>query len=424
MSDRTKNSSNDVILPVLRATALALVLSLGLRGLMPRSTDFLCYWTAGKLITTGYSPYNPDAQTRVQRELGWDKNTQGGGRYDFLPYYCPPWLALFCAPFTLISYENAEKVWFSINLEFLILSTILLKKTAGRIPGIAPEAVVFMFFPTLVALWAGQISPAILLAICVAWWLIDQGRDGVAGALLACLTVKPQISALLLAGVMIWATRRRRWGVVVGFGGGLGLLCLVCTAILPSWPAEMLHATRLTPLPTDFWPWVGASWTLALRTLGVHGKLLWVAYALVAVPITVSTLRVAWDRRRPLRDVLAMASFGAFFISPYAQLYDFPILVIPLLILLGHRLPRRGGLALLTAFLVIPFAHAILLSRASTHGYYSIYLDKYLMMMMPVILAACWLVTGLTGLSRPAPRVAAGGRSILHHAVASRERTP
>jgi hypothetical protein len=393
MADSTTDTRTGILTQILGTSAIAFVLVWAGRGVLPRSTDFLCYWTAGKLLTAGHSPYDPVAQARVQRDLGWDKNARGGGRYEFLPFYCPPWFGLFCAPLAAVGYPAAERVWSFINVECLLLSSLLLRDSArGVLRALAP-AVVLAFFPTLLAVWAGQVSLVILLLITAAWRLLDQRRDRVAGAILSCVTIKPQISCLLLAGVLLWSVRRRRWGVVGGFAAGLGLLCLASTAVVPSWPAEMLRATRVTPLPTDAWPWVGVSWNLALRTLGLHGWVLWLAYAAAAIPLTLMTLGAAWDRDRPLRDVLALGLIAAFFVSPYAQLYDFPVLVIPLLVLLGERLTGRTGAALLGAFLLVPYMHAYSMVYAINNHYYSIYIDKYTMIILPGLLAACWWVS-------------------------------
>src|SRR5262245_55035344 len=109
-----------------RTTLLALVLCYCGRDLMPRSTDFLSSWTATRLLADGHRPYEPAGQARVQRELGWDKNLRGGGRYEFLPFYYPPWFALLCAPLGALAYPIAERAWFFINVECVLFSGILL----------------------------------------------------------------------------------------------------------------------------------------------------------------------------------------------------------------------------------------------------------------------------------------------------------
>jgi hypothetical protein len=224
--------------------------------------------------------------------------------------------------------------------------------------------------------------------------LLEGGRDQAAGALLAGATIKPQLAFVLLAGILFWSLRRRRWGVLRGFAVALGLLCLASTALLPSWPVQMLRATRVTPLPTELWPWVGVTWTLALRTLGLHGWLLGVAYAAVAIPIGVLTLGTAWNPTRPLGDVLALGTIAAFFVSPYAQLYDFPVLVIPLLVLLEDRLSRWAGVVLLTIYIFLPYIHIVYLNYLIKSNRYTIYLDKFIFLWIPALLAGFLLVSG------------------------------
>jgi hypothetical protein len=387
MTDRTVGTRPGLVESIVLTSVLALVLSYAGRETLPRSTDFLCYWTAGNLLAHGQSPYDPAAQSRIQRNLGWDKSTRGGGRYEFLPYYYPLWFGLLCVPLGTIDYPIAERMWFFFNIECLLISALLLRDVIDNVPRAVPPVVLSAFFPTLLAVYAGQTSILILLLVAASWSLLAHRRDRAAGAILALLTIKPQLSVLILAGVMLWAGRRRRWGVVGGFAVGFGLLFLASTAVLPSWPDQMLRAIRVTPLPTEYWPWVGASWTLALRTLGLHGWALWLAYAAAAVPLTAMSLRAAWDRGRLLRDVLALSSVATFFFAPYAQLYDYPILVIPLLVILGDRLPGRKGTALLAAFLLIPYAQIMLMLYYKANHPGSDLLEKYLFIWIPIFLA-------------------------------------
>jgi hypothetical protein len=382
---------------IARTTALALVLWYAGRDLMPRSTDFLCYWSAGKLLAEGQSPYDPVAQARIQHDLGWDKVSRGGGRYDFLPYYCPPWFAIFCMPFGVFGYPGAERAWFLVNITCLLLSAVLLKRALPSLPFLVPSLGLFGFYPTLLALFAGQTTPLILLLLTAAWCLLEARRDGIAGALLAGTTIKPQLALVLVAGILLWALRRRRLRVLLGFAMALGLFCLASTALVPSWPLQMLRATRVTPLPTDLWPWVGVTWTLALRTLGLQGWALGALYAAAAIPMTAQVLAAAWNPARPLGDVLALGAVAAFFVSPYAQLYDFPILVIPLLVLVADRLATRGGGILLAAALVAGWLHVYLLLRMNEIGNRYHYFDKYLFMWIPLLLAVVWFASERTG---------------------------
>src|SRR5262245_19779939 len=70
--------------------------------------DFVQFWTAGQLLATGRSPYDAEEQARVQRELGWERDKQGLGLYDYLPYYYPPWLGLACTVLLPLGYQTAK----------------------------------------------------------------------------------------------------------------------------------------------------------------------------------------------------------------------------------------------------------------------------------------------------------------------------
>src|SRR5262249_42285096 len=101
-------------------TGLAALLVVLGRAVLPWDAmfpDFICYWTAGKLLASGQSPYDADLQTRTQREYGWDKETTGRGTYDFLPFYYPPWFGLLWVPAVPLGFQAAKVAWFFLNVE-------------------------------------------------------------------------------------------------------------------------------------------------------------------------------------------------------------------------------------------------------------------------------------------------------------------
>src|SRR5258708_35649817 len=114
----------------------------------------------------------------------------------------------------------------------------------------------------------------------------------------------------------------------------------------------MLSATRRTPPPTDYFPWIGPTWLLVLRSFGLGSWGVGVLYLAVALPVLGVVLRAALDPDRPLRDVASLGLLAAFFVAPYGRHYDFPILLIPLFVLLGGRLSEKAGNAVLMHLLV------------------------------------------------------------------------
>src|SRR5262249_15393347 len=150
----------------------------------------------------------------------------------------------------------------------------------------------------------------------LAWKLMDRGRDRLAGAALAGLTTKPQLAAFVVLALLIWAVRRRQWGIVTGFAAALAALALVGCAILADWPREMLRAAWRPPRPTAHFPWIGTTWLLALKTAGLHSWPLWGLYAAVALPFVAVLVRAALDESRPLEDILSLGLIAPFLLAP------------------------------------------------------------------------------------------------------------
>src|SRR5438552_15213604 len=103
--------------------------SLGSEGI---SGDFVYMWSSAEILAEGGNPYDPEAQTRSQNQLGWDKE-KGLGIYSFLPYYYPPWLAFACIPLLSLGYSGAKAVWFFFNAELALTAGFLVPSTISRI---------------------------------------------------------------------------------------------------------------------------------------------------------------------------------------------------------------------------------------------------------------------------------------------------
>jgi hypothetical protein len=372
-------------------------LVLGGRAVMPWEKmfpDYITYWTAGSLVVKGQSPYNVDSQLELQRDLGWDKSINGRGVLDFLPYYYPPWFALACTLLVPLGFEGGKIAWFFLNLELLFLTGFLLRNAVPGLPRLIPVVAVPVFLLSLLALLLGQTTIVIAFLCAAVWRLLDHGWDRAAGAMLACLTTKPQLAAVLVVALGLWAVRQRRWGIIQGFVVTLALLCLASTVVLPSWPLEMLTATRRTSPPTDHFPWLGNAWFLILKTLGLRGWALWTLYLAVAVPVLCSVVRSALDPRHPLHDVISLGLLAVFFVAPYARHYDFVVLLIPALVLIGARLSENAGGALLMILMIVPYVQFWLLARYRRLVVSGVdFLLECTYFWIPVLLATLWYAT-------------------------------
>jgi hypothetical protein len=264
-----------------------------------------------------------------------------------------------------LGYVGARAAWLAINLAALVASALLLRRTVRGASSPAIGTFVIFFAPSVVAALMGQVSPLLLLMVAGAWRLLDRGHDTAAGAVLGALTVKPQLTIILIAALLAWTATRRRWRVAGTFLATLAVLALVSAFVVPSSFLQMIQATRATELPPYAFPWTGATVFALLQTSGLRGAALWAGYLVVALPAIVLVARVALDRSSRLPDVMGLGLLAPFFVATYARHYDFPVLLVPVLILVSRAAPRARA-ALLAALLVLPYAHIALFPRIAS----------------------------------------------------------
>jgi hypothetical protein len=356
--------------------------------------DYVCYWAAGKLVASGQSPYDEALQTRIQHECGWNKATDGLGRYDFLPYYYPPWFAAFCALLIPLGYQGAKIAWFSLNLELLFVSGYLLRDAVPGLPRSVPVVAVPLFILSVISLFVGQTSIPILFFAALAWRLLERGSDRLAGIALACLTTKPQVTVVLVLALLLWAARQRRRRVIQGFMLASAGLALASALVVPAWPIEMVRASQRTPQPTLYFPWIGTTWFLILKTIGLASWSLWALYLAAAIPFLVLVARAALDRSRPLEDIMGLGLLAAFIVAPYGRHYDFPVLLIPLFVLMGRRLSDLAATILLVVLLVLPYIHFGILMKFKERYPNNVRLfPEFTFFWIPLLLTLTWLAT-------------------------------
>jgi hypothetical protein len=367
--------------------------------------DVISFWSAGKILASGHSPYDTGLQTEVQRAYGWDKETDGLGTYDFLPYYYPPWVGLLWVLILPLGFTGAKVLWFFLNVEMSLVSGYLLRPTVPDAPRWVPILLSFLSLFTLACVLLGQTSILVLFLAALFWRLLEDGRERSAGVALAWLTMKPQLTAVLLLAILLRLIRQRRWRVVGSFVLTLALLGLGSALIVPSWPLDMLRALQETPSPTFYYPWIGNAWFLVLKALGMPAGSSWALYLAVAIPFLVVVVWAALGRKCSLLDLMAASLLAAFFVAPYARHYDFPVLVVPLLILLRGRLHPLGATLLAVGFIVLPYVQLFwLVHYKPLYNPSGLFLLEGTFFWVPVVIAAAWLVSIRKGAGvTPAP---------------------
>ena len=357
--------------------------------------DFVCYWAAGELIASGHSPYDVGLQAEIQRRCGWDKARDGLGRYDFLPYYYPPWFAAGCALLLPLGYQGAKIAWFFINFELLLVTAYLLRDAVPGLPRSIPLVTVPIFVFSVISLvrrpdldpdsFSGRVgmeADQIAAATC------SRGRarlpDDQAPA---CGSACPVAAALVGAAAAL--------GDRAGFCSGPGR---ARAGERPTRPVvadrdasgQSADAASHVLLPLDRHHVVSHPQDDRALRHGASGA----CTSAVAIPFLVLVTWDAFDRSRPLEDIIALGLIAPFIVAPYGRHYDFPVLLIPMYVLLARRLSEISGAILLVALVILPYIHFGVLVRFRQKYPSNVRLfPEFTFFWVPLLLTLIWLAT-------------------------------
>jgi hypothetical protein len=165
-------------------------------------SDFLSFWTTGRMLVDGGNPYDVAAHTAAQQ--AWF--VQEGAHVAF--FYPPPFL-LACHPLGLLGYFPALALWLAFTGAAYLLALRLWQESCGLV---RPAWLLFAAFPpTLITITHGQTS-FLAAALVGAGALLVKPRPWLAGCLLGLAVFKPQYG-LLIPVVLLAA---REWRTIAG----------------------------------------------------------------------------------------------------------------------------------------------------------------------------------------------------------------
>ncbi len=316
------------------AVWLAWLISLAVGGWTHDATghaagaDHVQYYVVGRLVAEGRSQliYDLPTMTEMQKEVG-------GAKWEgVLPFRYPPYYAL-CYPLTSqLSYPASWLVWSALSLLALVVAAAAL--------GVEDKRSWFVwalcFYPVFAAISFGQNSLFSLAFLALTFALLQRDRRFLAGMVAGLLMFKPQ----LLVGVgLLWTLDiRRSWKALLGVAATGGLLLAATALFIPGagrrfvedlGPILRMHSTAaLHQLHST-----QGFWILLLPDYAEAAKLLSVVSSLFGV----AALVLVWRRFREDGSILfAAAVLLTLWISPYAMIYDWSILLVPASLLWRH----------------------------------------------------------------------------------------
>jgi hypothetical protein len=282
--------------------------------------DFQQFWAAGRLGLAGENYYDPDLMVAAQQEIGAEGSQP-------LMMYMPPHIFPLLIPFALFDYTPARMLWLTAHLLILIVCLDQLWLFYGGDGRWRWAALVVgvTFWPTIVLIRIGQVTPFILLGVVL--FLMAERRQSWfwAGTAVVLMAIKPQLFYLFWLALLVWMVQERRWPTAAGAATTGALALGIALWFNPAIVQGYLALGEIRP-PTHYAP---PTLGMALRFLfGLEH--FWLQFA--PVVLGASWFLWYWRRKRdnwswaaetPLLLAVSLAT------TAYGWSYDYILLLVP-----------------------------------------------------------------------------------------------
>jgi len=309
----------------------------GLGGGYSFGTDFYPIWLTAREAQLNHSnPYTAEMTRKIQigvfgRPL--DPRNPSDPPLDCRAFAYPAFTDLVFWPLSLLPFE-AVRVGIVIALAGMTAASIPLWLTALEYQMSRGQLLVLIMFtlssyPALEGLFAAQ--PGLLVAFLMAasFAAIVKNRLFVAGNLFAFTLIKPQMSVLVLAYLLVWSfsewQKRRRF--VIGLFVWSSLLTATSMIVWPQWIVQWLSVLssyrNYTPPP------------LISYSMGpILGPIFWTALFAVSLILIWRTRRVPATSSLFLLSAGLLLAMTAIILLPGQAVYDHIILLPGILLVL------------------------------------------------------------------------------------------
>lgn len=325
-----------VLLALVNIAALAILLVTSKGGVDRNGfligTDFISFWTSGRMLVAGENVYNTLAHVTAQREF----YTLAG---EYTAFFYPPNFLPFVWPLGLLPYFPALAAWLVVTGAAWLASVRMWFRALGlKGPGIV---LIAAFPPVIVTLTHGQ-TAFLVGALLGAGLLLVRDRPWLAGLLIGLATIKPQFG--LLVPVALLASGQ--WRTIAGAGAAaLGLAGLATLAFGPQVWTDWIAITQTASSATDSGT-IGfakmVSLFTGLRLIGVPSAAAMVVQAGVTLALVAAVAQASW-RRDFTPGLAALVLAGAPLATPFVLDYDMILTAFPIAYLFARG--RSEGFA-------------------------------------------------------------------------------
>ncbi len=293
----------------------------------PGTQDFIEYWSAYQLFSHGKDPYDPRLMLEIQQSVRSQATP--------LMMWNPPWALFFLLPALVQPFDDAARIWFSLNASLFFVTVLLLHEVSGSKLGVTRLLLLtsFLILPIGETLALGQISLVTTTGVAALYLGLCRKDDRLIGLGLIPMTIKPHVFYLIAVAFLWWAIRFREYRWAAYFVMGFGALLIWCLATSPNslhyWVDSVAHNRTGS---VQLFEWAVATLVGATRAsiAALTGDFpLWpiaVIPGATSIVVLCTLIRKAntfsWKTTFP--PLLAISCFT----SPYGWIFDFSCLVI------------------------------------------------------------------------------------------------
>ena len=298
---------------ILALTSLVSMYWLFQTAMGPQGSDFLAFWSAGRMVAEGQAAaaYDPAALGVIQAEVG---------QRDVFAFVNPPPLLLGIWPLGLLDYPLAWIAW--------VVTTYLLWLLATRRLYSELSWPIAAFPGALVAAWHAQtgfLTSAIQAT--AAGWLRE--RPFLAGLCVGALIIKPHLAVLFPVALLA----ARQWRAIAGAVTSVMVLFLLAWFVFGSgtilaYPRSWAVSDYLLRTGSDVFFLRQTTVYAIFRVASSHYPA--VAAQAFASLAMVGVTWLAWAKPGPIEGKLALLFAATPLATPYLFSYDLPFLVIPI----------------------------------------------------------------------------------------------
>lgn len=311
-------------------------------------TDFLSFWTTGRMLHVGGNVYDAAAHIAAQREFFMREGA-------FTAFFYPPSFLPFCYPLAFLPYYPALALWLlTTGAAYLAVAREWLRQA-----GIAqPLLVLFIAFPpVLITVTHGQ-TAFLVAALLGLGALLVPTRPVLAGVFFGLATIKPQFGLLVPLVLLVTG----EWRVITAAGVTALLLALgSALAFGPDVWRDWLAISGAAQSAMDQGSVGYAKMQSTLAAAMLLGAPAGVAYGLQAIVSFSVATTIAWAgwRKRYTPALAALMLAGAPLATPFVLDYDMVLLAFPLIWLASAGFAPWERLVSLLAFVAPAFARPV-----------------------------------------------------------------